>query len=463
MIHRYLPMVLRPVLQFVLIAWVASSACAQNFNQAFGRFGVVGGVSVDAQGTVRDVSAEDRSELLKQLRESIQEPKGKLSEAAPLRMISLSKLQERIAQAISGQQALPDEVLYLAGLQRVEYVFVYPEKNDIVLAGPAEPWVVREDASVVGNKSGRPVLRLEDLLVALRTSEATRNDVISVSIDPTAEGQVRLRQWLAQVGSGNGFDPVAAEPAMKAALGPQIVTLTTVPKTSRMAHVLVAADCAMKRLAMNLEPSPVKGLSSYMEMVRDRGTSQQVNPRWWMATNYDAILHSPDRLAWKITGLGIKTLTEDEMVSSTGDRTSTGKSSQLAQRWAELFTSKFDQLCSVNAALGDLRNVIDLNIVGAMIRGHGLQELAGCDLSLLCGADSSQLETPQWSVPERLTPHCSFIRGRAGWTVSASGGVEINPWQVVSQAAKVDESLNSVHQQAQPVSTAPDSPTWWWN
>ena len=28
----------------------------------------------------------------------------------------------------------------LAGLQRIQYVFVYPESNDLVLAGPAGDW-----------------------------------------------------------------------------------------------------------------------------------------------------------------------------------------------------------------------------------------------------------------------------------------------------------------------------------
>ena len=33
----------------------------------------------------------------------------------------------------------------LAGLQRLQYVFFYPQQNDIVIAGPAEGWL--EDAA----------------------------------------------------------------------------------------------------------------------------------------------------------------------------------------------------------------------------------------------------------------------------------------------------------------------------
>jgi len=32
----------------------------------------------------------------------------------------------------------------LAGLQRIEYVFLAPDSKDIVLAGPAEGWRVNE-------------------------------------------------------------------------------------------------------------------------------------------------------------------------------------------------------------------------------------------------------------------------------------------------------------------------------
>ena len=33
-----------------------------------------------------------------------------------------------------------DEMLNLAGLERIKYVLVYPETGDLVLAGPAGPW-----------------------------------------------------------------------------------------------------------------------------------------------------------------------------------------------------------------------------------------------------------------------------------------------------------------------------------
>ena len=49
------------------------------------------------------------------------------------------------------RQGLPDAIKYLAGLQHIRYVFVYPEQKDIVLVGPGEGWKV--DAQ--GERGGR--------------------------------------------------------------------------------------------------------------------------------------------------------------------------------------------------------------------------------------------------------------------------------------------------------------------
>lgn len=434
---------------------VQSSPLSAQFG--FGRFGVVGGVKVDADGVVRNASTQERDEQLKQLRSSLKLPSGQLAEKADLRMISLRKLQSAIRQSMDEARPLSDEILYLAGLQRVQYVFAYPEQHDIVIAGPAEPWVVRDDSSVVGKFSGRPVLHLEDLLTALRLSEATQREVVSVSIDPTKEGDLRLKRLLSQI-MAQGTVPQSAESAMKQAYGPQQVTLTAVPKDSRMAQTLVAADYQMKRLAMNFEPAPVNGLPSYMEMIRNGGTSKGLQPRWWMTTQLESISHSEDKLAWKINGSTVKAMSEDQYVTSSGQRVGTGEVNKLAQKWSDLFTAKYDQLCVTNSVFGDLLNVIDLNLVATIIRSQKLEETTGCNLELLCGAQSQKLETPKWRVPQTLDPQCSFVRGRAGLTVSVSGGVEINPWKLMSEATKSDDSFKAIYAEAES-----SEQNWWWN
>lgn len=436
----------------IIVGGTASAQFPFNNN----RQGVVGGISIDAQGVVQQASLQQRQGMLKQLHESVLA--ANQGEQTQLRVVSLKGLQDEIAASIKEERLLSDEARYLAGIQRVEYVFVDKENNDILIAGPAEGWRVRDDASVVGVQSGRPVLQLQDLLVAMATVEDARKAPISVSIDPTAEGQRKLNQLLSQVRGGPGFSPARLEPAMRAAFGPQQVTLTTVATDSRMAQTLVAADYQMKRLAMALQDSPVAGLPSYMEMIRNAGQGKATQPRWWISCQYESINHSEDKLAWQINGLGIKAMTESEFVDASGQRTASGKVNAKAQQWADLFTEKFDELCMHDAAFGDLRNVMDLNVVATLIQAHQLEDAAGCDLGLMCGK-TTKIALPKWHSPKTLDPQCSFVRGAAGWTVSASGGVEINPWKIVATQAKLDESVATARGKA----VSSRSQHWWWD
>jgi hypothetical protein len=84
---------------------------------------------------------------------------------------------------------------------------------------------------------------------------------------------------------------------MRQAFGPQMIKLHGLPTDSRFARVMVAADFEMKRLAMNLTDSPVAGLPSYLELARNESQSAATNPRWWMASDYDALTRSEDRRA----------------------------------------------------------------------------------------------------------------------------------------------------------------------
>ena len=78
----------------------------------------------------------------------------------------------------------------------------------------------------------------------------------------------------------------------------QQISVHGVPDTSHFARVLVAADYRMKRLAMDFDPSPVRGLPSYMQMISASGHGMSnMLPRWWLEPQCD-VLRDPDGLAW---------------------------------------------------------------------------------------------------------------------------------------------------------------------
>ncbi len=409
----------------------------------------VGGISIDVEGVVGPPSDSSRKLWLAELRKDVKAATGELKLPVELRMISLRGLEAACDEALRNNLGqLPEEVRFLAGLQRIQYVFVYPEENDIVLAGPGEGWRVSEGADIVGVTTGRPVLLLDDLLVAMRTVRAARLGGISVSIDPTAEGRQNLKQ-LFDSQRGRPLTPTPQfEAAVKQAFGPQMVKLVGVPETSHFARVLVAADYRMKRLAMNLEESPVKGLGSYLAMIKGTRMAADVNPRWWMACNYAPLAASEDGLAWELRGPGVKVLTEDEFAAEDGSVTATGRTNDAAKRWADTMTEKYDELSAVAPVFGELRNLMDLCVVSALIEKERLCEKAGCSLPLLTGeANDLRLET--WHAAKKISPEVSFLRTRNSWIVSASGGVQIESWQVAS-LTQADPRVHAVHTRATP-------------
>jgi hypothetical protein len=424
----------------------------------FGGRGAVGGVIIDASGIVRTATEQEQNDWAAMVRQRTVEAVGDLNEAAELRMISLRGLQAAVAASKELGEVLPSEVEYLAGLQRIEYVFVDEDKQDIVIAGPAEPWTVRGDGSVVGKVSGGSTMRLADLMVAFQSIESARREGISCSIEPTPEGRRRLQQFLRRVKLRPGQNPSVFEDSMKEAFGPQTIQLTGVDTESRFARTLVAADYQMKRLAMALRPSPVKGLPSYLDMSKNSRQSANQNPRWWMACNYDALVKSEDGLSWKLSGQGVKTLTEQDIVQDDGTVQGGGKTDKLAQQWAEKMTEKFSELSKEISVFADLQNLMDITVVATLINQEKLDDIADIDLSVLKGQVGA-VQLTSYSVPKVVDPQCSFVRGRTGWTVTASGGVEINADAVVQNQSS-DEKVAEVRSNSL---AANGSESWWWN
>ncbi|MEC9147293.1 MAG: DUF1598 domain-containing protein, partial [Planctomycetota bacterium] len=243
----------------LVVACLSTSAFAGgNNNGGIGNggfnFNNVGGVKIDANGIIQNTSVEDRAKLIDFLKRSTKAPEGELGKKTEIRMVSLKGLEAAIQKAnVKELYELPAEIRYLAGLQRIQYIFLYPEKNDIVIAGPAEGWEFNDEGIMVGKTTRRPVLQLTDLMTSLQTARsAGEGQGISVSIDPTQEGRQRYSQFMRQI---RGLSPQVLAGARQA-MGPQEIKLTGVPTNSRYARILVAADYQMKRLAMDLKEAP---------------------------------------------------------------------------------------------------------------------------------------------------------------------------------------------------------------
>lgn len=439
----------------LLLAVSASSLAWGQHNNQFFNNRAVGGVSISPEGVLTIASEADRRLLRDSVLADASKPAAELNQPVELRMISLRGLEAALEDArTSGVDKLPDDIKYLAGIQRLQYVLVFPEKNDIVLAGPGEGWKVDDQGTVIGVTTGLPVLRLDDLLVAFRTVEEARKGGLTCSIDPTEEGLQNYQNVVKQ--HGGRMQP-GLIPALEKAMGQQKISVTGVPESSRFARVLVASDYRMKRYAMELDKSPVKGLPSFLSMLKsNKGALNNALPRWWMACNYEPLAKSEDGLAWELRGPGVKVMTEDDFIEG-GKVKRSGKSSPVAQKWADMLTAKYAELAVKDPIFGELRNVMDACVIAALIEREGL--LAKVDLKLPnVTSEKEGTKIQAFNVPKEVSSQCSVTKSGRDFIITASGGVEINSWSVIENVES-DAAVGQVREKA----ANKDAKAWWWN
>jgi len=420
----------------LLTVWATGSrAIAQQPVVAANGFNNVGGISINADGLLDNASLDAQGRLSQLRAAALEKIPADLRGTVALRKLSLRGLEAAISQCAKNGKPLPEQIRFLGGLQGIRYVLVYPERHDIVLVGPGEGWKVDARGNMVGTTTGRPVLLLDDLLVALRTAEQAARGGITCSIDPTAEGLRQLRGYVATLHTIGDPDTTAANIAKT--LGPQNITFSGVPVTSHFARVLVAADYRMKRLAMGFEPAPVRGLPSFLAMMKAGGKGMSsMLPRWWLEPKYDALLRDADGLAWELRGSSVKAMTEEDFLKTTGSREHTGKANPVAQRWADNMTAKYDELAVAEPIFGDLRICMELAIVGAMVVKENLATKAGFSMPVLM--DSNLLKSDAYAAPKQVDSKASLLKKGHNWLISASGGVTIQSWMVVDRAEKSD-------------------------
>jgi len=436
------------------IAMVLCGAGDTAFGQFRGGFGMgVGGISIDADGIVQNLDPRAVESLSRERRAVL--GAAKEVKASDRRKVSLAAVAAAARDAAAAGKSVPADVLLLGGLQRIEGVFVDPERHDIVLVGPADTPIVGPSGAIVGAASKRPLLHLEDLLVALRAIDGARAGGIRCSIDPTRDGLARLDAFLAKQRAVMG-SPEPLFRGMEEALGRQTVTVGGIPADSRFAQVLVAADYRMKQIGMGLEASGLKQLPSYLAMIPAGGKASSL-PRFWLEAEYDPITRDADELAWRLSGRRMKCLTESDLAGKDGIQRGAGQADKAAEKWCAAMTANYDDLAEKHPVFAELQNCVDLAVVAALIKGRQLDGRAGLDLGTLLEAEA--LPLPRYDVPETVPTVASGLKKGTTWVLSASGGIQFQPWQF---AANAQAAADVAEQRTAALASRPDA-GWWWD
>jgi hypothetical protein len=439
----------------VLSVWMQTSARAQ----------AIGGVYIDPAGVLRQTASLSQNERLELLRK---EAAGAVSSrqvgrTSELRCVSLKRLQQIAAELSRQGKAWPADVRYMAGLQSVTHVFFFPDEGDVVLSGRAEAWTQLPSGEVVGRTSGRPVLHLDDLIVGLRYALSRKTaPFIGCSIEPTAQGMQNYVAYMNNLGAIDRRRVQQIFAGMARAMGMQAIRLYGIDSGSRFALTMVAADYRLKRISLGHDPSPVKKITSYLDLSA-RGSAQaaQKQHRWWFVAEFDEVVHSADELAWELKGQGVKVVTARNLPGTAAAQAE--RPTKAARQVADTFTRYFPAMAAQVPVFAELQNAIGLAVVAELIAERRRQGADGAwqpDFFL----DRDRCRITQYAVPTQVPSISDFrySRGR-GWITSVSGGVEISPARVVGREFR-RQSDDRVMQQSRTQAQLPtDDENWWWD
>ncbi|GAB4134801.1 MAG: DUF1598 domain-containing protein [Planctomycetaceae bacterium] len=386
---------------------------------------------IDAQGVVTPVFSKSRSKALRQKRMAALAAKSlsrDMNKPSQLRMISLVQLEKACEEYARKKKHVPVEIQFLAGLQRIDYVFVDPERRDIIIAGPAEGFAPDETGRVVGLTTGRPPLRADDLVVALRALQ--QSSTIGCSIDPVKERLANMIRY-------NNRNSFPASPNVAGSrfatlariLGRQNVRVWGVPAHTHFGQTLVEADYVMKLVCIGLKRVRVKGFRSYLSMIGAKGNTMQ---RWWFLPLYDAFHTTEDENAFQFAGQRAQLMSQEEKVSATGNRTDSKTTRKSTTKFAKLFTEKFPELTTQVPVFAELQNLMDLAILAALLKKKRLPEKVGWKMSLFL--DPERATVIKGYAPKQVPTVYNYKRlNRRMFVGLINGGVTIDPLRTINQ------------------------------
>jgi len=433
--------------------------------QTSGNSGVAG-VSIDADGVLRKQLYSDPTGVLTRQRVSAAKSKLDSNVVAPskLRKISLNRLEKALAERLAMNRGPTEEMLYLAGMTRLNHVFFYPESGDIVIAGPAEGWMSDLSGRTVSLSQGRPVLELQDLVVALRAfppGNETKNNEIGCSIDPTTEGLARMQEFLSAVGpTATPNDTQMIVDGLRNSLGMQTVTIRGVSPKTHFAQVLVEADYRMKLIGIGLEQPPIK-LASYVEKASAASVARNAMQRWYFTPDYECVRTSDDGLAMELVGDGVQLVGADEVVVAGGVRKQAGSGDRASQAFVRAFTQKYPQLAERSPVYAQLRNLIDMAVAAAYIQQQDYYGQANWTLETFAQEDSFPVETyPEPRAVE--TAVTSVWKGNRLMT-PVGGGVSVHAAQALIPDNMLDDEDGALAEKRSQIELKLADDQWWWD
>jgi hypothetical protein len=448
----------------VLLSFRSVLLYGQNENVAAGLGSGNSGVWIDSAG-VLEVFSVDVGQVAKRQLEAARKSYNLLPRLvtvkSDLRYISLKHLERAIVES-NGQ--VTEEMRYLAGLTRIQYLFYFPDSKDIVIAGPAEGWYPGSEGMMVGRSSGKPICELQDLVVALRAFAPDKDefDVIGCSIDPTSDGNVNMQKFLRDNRVEKNRIKNFAD-GLRSSLGLQTIRVDGIPATTHAARVMVAADYRMKLIGIGLEKLPV-GVNVTTFISKTDLSARQANKlhRWYFVPDYESVMMTLDKTGMELIGGGVKLVTEEEVVDSiTGKRmVKSGDVDGASLEFTRSFTLQYPKLAQKILVYAQLRNLIDMFVCAAHIREQDFYGKADWSMKFL--GDEKKLPVQTYQLPKYVMPAVNYriVNGKIGFPI---GGIEIEPLNALASDNVKIENKNQITNIRKNIKINLQDGQWWWD
>jgi len=435
--------------------------------------GFEGGVYIDSDGLLNNRPPSANSHLPKAIDDRILNGQQNRNPHAPskLRKVSITRLEKQIQLRTAFGEPLDDAMRYLAGLRRIKYLFVLPERGELILAGPAGGWRRGGEDRIVSDTDGQPALRLQDLVVLLRNA-FDDNGRFGCSITPRKDNLVKAQSFLNQSSDKplkpGGRDAWITE--LRNCLGRQDIEVYGIDPCCRAAHVLVEADYHMKLIGMGLVKD-VEEIDDYLTRVvaaYDEQLPSMDVLRWWFTLNYDSLDTNEGRDVFMPNGQAVRILSENELLTETGQRVHTGDADLINRQFAADFTEQFDSLAKRFPIYAELQNVFDLALIAALIRHEDLPSQVGWHMTFFGHAVEGGW--PVYSIPQAIAPRevetiMNYrMLDQRSFVAGVSGGVTVDSASLLADTSFIQVTKRlAFSPRRKEVVTNDDDGVWWWD
>lgn len=450
---------------WMVALWFASTSLlwGQNTTVQLPTFGI----SIDADGVLSVKQFPDPGGRLHaaRLAEARAGQAADLFRSSKLRKVSLVRLEQAVAAGLAAGRPLDDELKYLAGLQRLQYVFCYPDQHDIVIGGPAEGFVDDGSGRVVGVTTGRPVLRLDDLVVALRAFAPGTRDrpFIGCTISPDPAGLARLQKFQSTIPrtiaqSQRAFMAARIAQGMRESLGMANIQVFGISDRTHFAQTMLEADYRMKLIGVGLERPPVS-MATFIDALKlSRNATLQ---RWWFTPDYDCVRVTNDRLGMELVGQGVQLQGEDKLIGPDGALAATGAPpNKASDLFTSSFTRKYPEIAARSPVYAELRNLIDMLVAAAFLRQEDWY--GRIDWKLRALGDERTFPVATLPPPKNVACVSNVVWKGNRLFSPAGGGVSIRPDQALNSDRIMLDEQGTLTQQRQAIGRA-SADRWWWD